>query len=187
MLVFFDVETDSSFASHGDRACAMARMQITVACLTIVDDDGSVADRVFWRDVPGDLESMLACFDLAHCIVGYNTLDFDLPVLEKYYADKQRYRSHRLKSFDIFANIRTATGTWPSLDALLRENGLSTKISSGLAAIRMWERQERDDLSAYCLSDVHLTRALCELDRLMVRPYGELPRRLWKPPATKIW
>jgi hypothetical protein len=128
-----------------------------------------------WRDEDpdgqgGPFEPLFCAFDQAEIIVGYNSLGFDHPVLEKHYSSRRRLEKHLLKVHDPFARLRDVTGAWYKLDHLLAANGLETKTANGLEAIRMWEDGERDRLRDYCEQD---TRALA---RLLALPEMTLPR-----------
>jgi hypothetical protein len=96
--------------------------------------------------------------DRATILTCYNGLEFDMPVLRKYYKKSQngesRYLQHMLKFHDPFTRIREVTGHWPSLNSLLASNGLGLKSSNGLEAIKMWEEGRRDELEMYCKRDV---------------------------------
>jgi len=177
-VVFFDCESDISFARAAGEELSekLKNMQATVICALSVDVsaidaactrgtelDSDVHSRlVCWRDdntLPdGPFAPLLDLFDRASVIVAYNGSGFDMPLLRKYYqkgcAGGARYLKHRLKLLDPFMSIRTATGSAPSLDKLLKLNGLPTKTSSGLEAIRMWEDGRREELLSYCQNDV---------------------------------
>lgn len=179
-VVVFDCESDGLPSRGGavdEAATAFRRVHATVTCaLAIdVDDDGACDARalaraqeiVSWRDTTPPLVDLLAAFDDADLIVGYNVLDFDFPLLRKHYGqDCVRYREHRMKTLDPFHRLRAATCEWPKLDRLLAENGLATKTSSGKVAIQWWEQGERKKLRDYCMQDVYCTARLALLPTL---------------------
>ena len=106
-----------------ERREEISRMECTVSCALVIP--AAVVDAIAsaptlvnqllecdvgritcWRDrasftsngvpVP-PFEPLLAAFDEAAVIVGYNQLSFDMPLLRKYYGkDMQRYMSHIL-------------------------------------------------------------------------------------------
>jgi len=183
-VVVFDCETDCTFASAAgfDRSDKMTRMQVTVVCAeeleaSVVDDSSSTDDApepsvaprriTCWRDdndaEGGPFEALLAAFDGASLIVAYNGIGFDMPVMRKYYTSGERYVRHMQKLHDPFDRIRSNTGLWVGLDALLSHNGLPTKTGSGTDAVRLWGEGRRDELASYCANDVTM------LTRLVLR------------------
>lgn len=177
-IVVFDCESDGLPTRVGVRdELNFDGIVCTVACALVVTArrvDGvwklerdKETQHTYWIDVAPQFKSLLELFDNADLIVGFNSLSFDLPLMHKHYVrNHDRYLSHRLKSHDIFSRIRDAIGSWPKLDTLLNENGLSTKTSSGDEAVRMWEQGRRDELEAYCAADVRLTLKLSTLPAL---------------------
>lgn len=128
-----------------------------------------------WRDVvpskgASPFKELLDAFDSADLIVGYNSLDFDMPLLCKHYGPKgaRRYLDHRVKSLDIFSRVRAATNQWPKLDELLAANHLGSKSGDGAQAIKLWEENRRDELQQYCMMDVQRTAELALLPRMRV-------------------
>lgn len=178
-LVVFDVETDSLFTGDQEHRATQLRheMQVTVACAqrcVLHTADASVCSSPItcWRDnntsTLGPFEDLFAAFDDADVIVAYNGAAFDMPVMRKYYGTKNggvlRHQRHQAKLFDVFSRIRDATGVWMPLDQVLSANGLQTKSSDGVEAVRMWEQQQREQLEAYCMRDVELLQQLVLLD-----------------------
>lgn len=132
----------------------------------------SAVTRTFWRDEAKDgrtpVHELLELFDAARCIIGYNVLGFDFPLIRRFYrqvkpgqTSLQRYVDHRAKTVDLMHRIVDSTGLYMKLDAVLKENGLPQKSANGLEAIRLWEADERDALQSYCALDVSLTLRLC--------------------------
>jgi len=197
-VVYFDCESDCSFRSvGGQRDEAFKRMQATVVCALVVDADkcqttspdaalSSAKALHWWRDEAlaghGPFDDLLVLFDNAECIVAYNGLDFDFPLLKKHYGkgikNAKRYVEHRAKCHDPFSKLRAVTDMWLKLDALLADNNLPTKTGTGLDAIGMWERGEREPLRLYCLHDVQAMLKLTFLPRIKVINIGFLPNHI---------
>jgi hypothetical protein len=212
-VVVFDCESDGrlppgmedgSLTVAAVRAERFDRIQCTCAIGLVLDASrlrdpmraaGALADAekvVCWRDrAPTEgkspFEPLLAAFDAASLIVGYNAFDFDFPLLRKHYASPERYTAHRLKTLDPFDEIRSRTTRWPSLDTLLRANGMPTKNGiTGLDAVRMWDEVQyaevptardraRNGLQKYCENDVRCTATLATRATLVVPSTGALP------------
>lgn len=185
-VAVFDCESDSKPDRCGPRGEQDFRfVQCTVACALVLDTDclfsvlsnGLALDSAkritCWRDVAptkgaSPFKELLDAFDRADLIVGYNSLDFDLPLLHKHYGSKgsRRYLEHRLKSLDVFSRIRAVTNQWPKLEELLTANQLGGKSGDGAQAIKLWEEGRRDELQQYCMQDVLRTAELALLPKL---------------------
>lgn len=173
--VVFDIETDCTVNSAfgDDVRTKLTHTEATVVCAFELNADlinagedmdsilSSATYIVCWRDVdhgPGPFEALFKAMDRASILTCYNGIEFDMPVLRKYYKrslnGESRYLKHMLKFHDPFTRIREVTGQWPSLNSLLASNGLGSKSSNGLEAIKMWEEGRRDELEKYCKRDV---------------------------------
>jgi len=167
-VIVFDLETDSTIrdAPGRTREEQVRNLQFTVCSLLSIGVEaikrGDSPDvlvesgkmRSFWRDSKNDIEAMMAAFEEATVIVGYNIFGFDFAVLRRFYTDKNQYHRHLCKSLDIFSRVRDVAGYWPKLDSLLQRNGLPTKTADGLVAIRWFAEGRLDELKRYCESDV---------------------------------
>ena len=185
-IVVFDCESDSKPVRTDDRGGPDFQfVQCTVVCAIELDtkhvmtaDSAELAlsyakEITCWRDVVpakgcSPFKELFDAFDNAELIVGYNSLDFDMPLLWKHYGSKgaRRYMEHRLKSLDIFSRIRTVTNVWPKLEKVLASNHLGSKSGDGAKAIKLWEENKRSELREYCMQDVRLTAHLALLPRL---------------------
>ena len=188
-VVIFDCESDGKpRSSFGDTRALQdfQFVQCTCACALIVPAAqlpslAGATKLTCWRDVAtrrtgaNPFEPLLAAFDAASVIVGYNALDFDFPLLWKHYSKKQsrRYLEHRIKCLDLFSRLRAVSGRLAaSLDDLLSGNGLPGEDAATVEqAIRhVAGGHERDELEAYCQADVLRTdRARAAAGKLVVR------------------
>lgn len=198
-VVVFDLEADSKHTDNDFRYT-----QVTVACALTIDADAVAAARTpsersaalatgvefhWWRDEGSGHDGkadpfapMLALFDAAEVIVAFNGLAYDFPLLRKHYGGRDqhaRHLAHRFKCLDPFSAIKETTGRWPKLDALLAANGLQTKSSSGLEAIKMWNEGRREELLSYCTDDVRLLAQLVLQPALEYPGVGTLPEVLF--------
>jgi len=202
-IVVFDCETDRVFdrtrrcttkAAGETRLEQIDEMQCTIACALLVPCDPvarlrppaevleDAAELVCWRDeCPSGqpFAEMLRAFDDAVLIYGFNQLDFDMPLLRKYYRGagaQERYMRHRLKCVDVFSNVRLLTTRWVSLNDLLCANALPAKSGSGVNAVRLWDQIQmstdaaeiadgRAALRTYCMHDVDRTTRVALLHR----------------------
>ena len=203
-VVVFDAETDSGF----ERLCGYSRdaylrqiMQFTClctlevpaaavhACTKFPDDvDALLAAstrRTFWRDCAEDgktpVDDLLALFDRATLIVGYNVLNFDFPLLWRFYRPTdgitalQRYHNHRAKTHDVMTRVRDVTEQYVKLDRLLHVNKLPLKLGCGGDAPKLWASNRREELEEYCAFDVEVTA------RLALMPTIQTGDGVWLP------
>lgn len=185
-VVVFDCESDSRPVRVG-RDVNFQHVQCTVACALVIDTKhvmlpesaglavATAKEITCWRDVvpskgASPFKELFDAFDAADVIVGYNSLDFDMPLLKKHYGSKEarRYIDHRIKSLDVFSRVRSTTGVWPKLDDLLCANQLGAKCGDGAQAIQLWQDGRRDELKAYCMTDVRRTAELALLTKMCV-------------------
>ena len=196
--VVFDCESDGGVPNVApqDRELHIQRfMQFTVTCALKIPSDAILEQRPqddiiaastamhWWRDVAPEsakgnpIEDLLTLFDDADVIVGFNCLQFDFPLLYRFYkmsqrsseTPSQRYMNHRSKCLDIMLRLRDATGSFVKLDTVLKANGLPTKSGSGKEAVRLWADGERDKLMDYCKTDVEVTARLALTETLRLQ------------------
>jgi hypothetical protein len=194
IVVVFDCESDCGFneCNWKEREHHIGTvMQPTVICALVMPSSLIMAKadteeilkasetKTFWRDQAErgytPVHGLLALFDTADAIVGYNCQGFDFPLLKRFYrpsADgtpaQQRYINHRAKCLDIMLRVRDVSGQYCKLDSLLKNNSLPCKTSDGREAIRMWEEDKKDELKSYCEADVELTARLGLKESLVV-------------------
>jgi len=167
-IVVFDLETDSTIrdAPGNTREEQVRNLQFSCCSCLFVNVEaikrGDSPDVIvesgkmttYWRDNQNDIDAMMAAFEEATVIVGYNIFGFDFPVLRRFYTDKNQYHRHLCKSLDLFSRVRDVVGFWPKLDCLLKRNSMPTKTADGLVAIRWFAEGRLDELKRYCESDV---------------------------------
>ena len=149
--LFLDIETQNSFRDVGGRR-NIADLNVSVV--------GAYADWLdehltFEEDQLAGLERIMREADL---VVGFNLFGFDYPVLQKYFDGD----INDIKTFDILEHVERFLGYRLSLNHLAKHTLDETKSSSGLEAIKMFERGEMNRLKNYVLDDVRLTRDLYE-------------------------
>jgi len=171
MLCFFDIETQNLIQDMrgGSRAEKIAKLEISCVSYLCVDSMSDVErpDIVtLWCDGERGFEPLLEAFDRATKIVSFNGVGFDHVVLAKHYDDISRRQRHEEKIHDVFDRLRSATGTWFKLNALLEHNDLATKEADGLLAVQWFREGKRELLQSYCEADVRALARLAALPQL---------------------
>lgn len=120
----------------------------------------------------GELSKLFPYLENASEIIGFNIIDFDLPVLSPYYVgDVTRFRAN-----DLLSHVQKSLGFRISLDDLAKETLGAQKNGHGLLAIEYFRKGEMQKLKDYCLSDVKITKELYE--------YGKLNRKVFYKSAA---
>ena len=143
--------------------------EITVACTW-----GENRNNAYFFTRPGydrqtNIENFCTELDGARIIYGFNADRFDLPwVVKKFNISQDRASKWFLKLFDYFQICKLLFDSSCSLNNLLKANGMTPKISTGLQAIRWAEEGEFEKLHEYCLDDARLTWIISTQDQVVL-------------------
>lgn len=181
-MIYLDIETLDFF--QDERIKALPRdQQLKAMRLGVAVTCGQWSDFVEW--FPSDLDGLWYEIGEADVIVGWNIIDFDLPVLNYNWDDEADLS--RLNCYDIFAEIRKATGRWYKLEDVAQANLGRGKLADGQKAAE-WLRSGEAELIAkaveYCRYDVRLTVDLYEI--LLSDQPLRLPPRLARQELNEI-
>ena len=112
----------------------------------------------------------LELLDGAIMLCMYNGIKFDIPFIQTVFnVDPDRVSKWVLKTADIYEARKQAYGITGRLDDALNSAGLSSKTSSGSAAIEMAKNCQWVELEDYCLQDVLLTYQLTKFKVIGIR------------------
>lgn len=156
--VFFDIESKFLFDEVGNDFSKLGASIVSVYSRTI-DDAGNEVDRKlesFWEK---DLEGLWPLFTKADRIVGFNSLHFDVPVLQPYAFTNLSMLPH----FDMLDHIKERHGFRVSLNKLATASLGESKNDEALNAVvylRNGDAESLAKLKAYCEQDVLLTKKL---------------------------
>jgi DEAD/DEAH box helicase domain-containing protein len=157
--VFFDIETKKTFSEIGSNDPAGLGVSIVSVYYRELDDNLTELNgklQSFWeRDFP----DMWPIFQKADRIIGFNSIEFDIPALMPYV----NFPIAKLPHFDIMLELKKVIGRKISLDALAKETLDREKIDTGLNAVLYWKRNDKESLSKlkkYCEEDVVITKDL---------------------------
>lgn len=157
--VFFDVETKKWFTDVEERDPSLLGVSITSLYVRELDNkleeiNGKIIS--FWEN---EFSEMWNIFQEADRIVGFNSINFDVPALKPYaptYFPK-------LPHFDIMMEIKKIINRRISLNALAKTTLEKYKIDSGENAVIYFEKGDKESLEKlkkYCEEDVLLTKQL---------------------------
>jgi len=108
----------------------------------------------FWEK---DFGGMWPIFQEANRIIGFNSIGFDVPALSPY----TNFPFNKLPHFDIMQKVKEVFGRRISLDALAKETLGREKRETGLEAVYLWQKGDKESLErlrVYCEDDVLITR-----------------------------
>ena len=157
--VFFDTETKRFFDEVPGNDPSKLGVSITSVYSRTIDENFNEIEgkmESFWEK---DFPEMFKIFEKADRIIGFNSINFDVPALSPYLPKHWS----KLPHFDILVEIRKIEGKRMSLDSLAKLTLGSTKNDSGENAIKYWAEGSPESLAKlkkYCEMDVAITRDL---------------------------
>lgn len=148
-IIVLDVETKKSFDEVGGFE---HRDKLGVSYLGVYS---YTQDKFF-----GFFEEELEAFEKVvvatqPTIVGFNSLHFDLPVIQPYMHTVQL---DVLPHVDLLRDIEKVLGHRVKLDTIAQATLFSQKSGDGLEAIRWYREGNFESLAKYCDDDVRITR-----------------------------
>lgn len=149
-LIVFDVETKKTFDEVG--GYHPAKLEVSVSGVYYRDSETNEDWIRGYREE--EFPEMFRLFEQADRIVGFNSINFDMPALQPYYVGDLL----ALPNFDIMVEIERDVGHRIGLDAVAKETLGSQKSGNGLDAIKYYREGDWDKLTKYCLKDVEITR-----------------------------
>lgn len=145
--IVLDLETKRSFDEVGGRNHA-EKLGVSVVGLYNYDNNEY---RCFQEHEFGELQNLLIDTDL---IIGFNHVEFDLPVLQPYLSVDVK----KFSCFDIMLNLQQILGHRIGLDSVASATLGIGKTATGLDAIKYYNEGRLEELKSYCLNDVKVTR-----------------------------
>lgn len=161
-VLVFDLEIRNNPAEVGWRNFAEQGISYGCAWLSWVDEF-----RLYGEETTGDL---IRDMGEANLIVGFNILDFDMPLLKATHErvhseiDPEAWGKLYTKTYDILDDIREALGTkfakgW-RLDDVAKACLPCQKNGDGALAPQLWKDGRHAELCTYVLQDVKVEREL---------------------------
>ena len=148
--IVLDLETQKSFQEVEGRQPSLLKVS-----LVGIYEYASGQYRAFLEHELGALEEVLRASDL---IIGFNIKRFDMEVLAPYFKTPIA----QFVLFDIMDEVTRLLGHRVSLDSLAEATLGQKKGGSGLDALRFFKEGRWEELTAYCLKDVQLTKDIYE-------------------------
>jgi DEAD/DEAH box helicase domain-containing protein len=154
----FDIETQNFFTDPDVGWDNFAALKISVVAVY-----SYLHDKYFVFE-EHEMEKLAALFHAAHKIVGFSMNRYDVPVLNNYFQKlKNAPNLWEKERVDLLEEIEMAAKMRVSLSRLAEANLGVKKDRHGSEAIRLYREGRMDELKAYCMNDVKLTKELYDL------------------------
>jgi DEAD/DEAH box helicase domain-containing protein len=155
--VIFDLETQTWFDETGTTDPGDLKVSVVSLYTRVLNSDlkevkGELLS--FWEH---ELETMWKYFREADRIIGFNSTNFDVPVLRPYAPPD----FPKLPHFDILDHVKEAFGRRISLNRIAKDTLGHTKTDSGANAVMYWQKGDPESLTKlrkYCEADVLITK-----------------------------
>lgn len=157
--IVFDIETYGNIRDYSS-------LKVTVVSIYEYATD---TYRSFDEHELGELWPIL---EKADRLIGYNSLGFDVPVLNNFYAGDLKTIPH----LDLLQVIKESCGKRFKLDDVAKATLQIQKSADGLQALRWYEEGKIDEIKKYCEQDVKVTKEVYD--------YGRKNRMLYYPTIT---
>jgi uncharacterized protein YprB with RNaseH-like and TPR domain len=148
--IVFDIETSNIFDDVGRADPTL----LDLALVGIYDFATNKYDSFLQDELP----KLWPILEKADMLIGYNSLHFDLPLLNKYYSGNLG----AIKHLDLMNEIKKSLGRRIGLGRVAKGTLGVGKSSDGLEALKWWKSGQIDKVRAYCLDDVKLTKEIYE-------------------------
>jgi hypothetical protein len=175
--IILDLETQHDFTKLAGRN-AHAKLRVSVCGAY------SYAEGKYYCFAENELAKFGEMLESADQIIGYNIKNFDTKVLKPYFG----FSLDKIPMMDIMEEIEKAIGHRIGLNAVAQATLGLEKTGTGLGAVSLWKEGKLDELKAYCLNDVKITKEIYEYGlnhgKLMFQDFfdlREIPVRFAEP------
>ncbi len=147
-IITWDIETQNGLGNWRDFT------GVNISVLGAIDEKNN--EYIFWEN---ELANFIDIILEADIIVGFNTLGFDVPVLQNYTEKNLK----KLPHYDIMDEFKKIAGHRINLESLAQATLGLGKSGTGIDALRYWSEGKKEELSQYCLDDVRITKQIMDL------------------------
>lgn len=148
--IIFDIETRNIFDDVG-------RADASLLDISVVGIYDSLTDKYDCFEVV-ELPKLWPILENADILIGFNSLNFDLPLLNKYYSGDLR----QIRQLDILQEVKNSLGRRVGLGKIAEGTLDIPKSADGLEAVRWWKNGEIEKIKRYCTDDVRITKEIYE-------------------------
>ncbi len=151
--VVLDIETQNTFADVGGYFPEKLDISVVVAYFYASDEYISYEEN--------QLSKLFEKLERNGRIIGYNSIGFDIPILNKYYAGDL----FNIPQLDMLAEINKSLGYRVKLDHVAEASIGAGKSAHGLQAVKWWKEGKIQEIKDYCQQDVKVTKEVYEFGK----------------------
>jgi DEAD/DEAH box helicase domain-containing protein len=148
--VVLDIETQNTFDEVG--GYFTDKLKVSLVGVYFYETD------TYESYLEPELPQLFSKLERSGRIIGYNSISFDMPVLNNYYAGDLL----KLPQLDILRVIEKSVGFRLKLDSVAASTIGTKKSGHGLQAVQWWKEGKIDEIREYCLQDVKVTKEVYE-------------------------
>ena len=146
--VTFDIETANAFPTFSRSDYAALELSVVG-----VHDSETNEYTAYTKE---ELPALWPIFEKADVLIGYNSISFDVPILNKYYPGDLT----KIRSLDLMMEVYEVLGRRLRLQNLAEATLKVGKSGDGLKAVEWWQQGLVQKVKDYCIQDVRVTRGL---------------------------
>lgn len=151
--VVLDIETQNTFEEVG--GYFTDKLKVSLVGVYYYETD------TYESYLEPDLPKLFQKLEKSGRIIGYNSIGFDMPVLNNYYLGDLL----KLPQLDILREIEKKLGHRIKLDDVAKATLGTQKSGHGLQAVTWWKQGKIDEIREYCLQDVKVTKEVYEFGK----------------------
>lgn len=151
--VVLDIETKNTFQEVGGYFTDKLKLSVVVAYFYETNTYESYLEE--------DLPKLFNRLEKGGRIIGYNSVGFDIPILNNYYAGDLL----QVPQLDMLAKIHESLGYRIKLDSVASATIGTSKSAHGLLAVQWWKEGKVQEVIDYCKQDVKVTKEVYEFGR----------------------
>lgn len=146
--ITFDIETANAFPTFSRSDYS----QLELSVVAIHDSDTNEYTAYTKEELP----QLWPILEKADVLIGYNSISFDVPILNKYYPGDLT----KIRSLDLLVEVYNALGRRLRLQNLAEATLKVGKSGDGLKAVEWWQQGLVEKVKEYCIQDVKVTRGI---------------------------
>ncbi len=152
--IVFDIETKNIFQEVGSRNPE----DLDISLVGLYEYE----TNKYHSFLEEEFEELWKILKKADVLISFNGDYFDIPLLNKYYKKAGLGDLSKIRSLDIFREIKNSSGRWLKLDKIAEGTFGINKSGNGLEAVAWWRQGEIEKIRKYCLQDVKITKDIYE-------------------------
>ena len=146
-IIVYDIETKDTFQDVGTRDAK--KLHISLIGMY------SYNENKYYSYTEDELPDFWRKLENCDLLIGFNNKGFDDQVVSAYFPEITK-----VTSFDILEHVHNSLGFRIKLDNIAQATLGTGKSGDGLKAVRLYAEGKIEELRAYCLDDVKITKEI---------------------------